>query len=143
MKKTLLLAALISAAFNVSAQTATTQDIQEVNQVMRELVSVSGQEDIFASVHNEGTQFEYVDYQVVVHESLSKALVSATYAKHINLEKQDQFFVYGHDSLDKLNQEIIKKIEQDSPNFFSVDVYRNKLGKSDKFEYVAKVIEYK
>ncbi|MEZ9629722.1 hypothetical protein AB4304_09500 [Vibrio breoganii] len=42
----------------------------------------------------------------------------------------------------EISKRIAKFIRQDSPKYFSVDLFENQMGNSDMVEYVAKVTEY-
>lgn len=141
MKKSLLAAALLFTAFNVSANVTPVKDVQEIDQVMSQLVSAH--DDVEVIVTTSGDEnFEYVEIDELVHESLSEIYVSNEDAKKLQLEKTQQFYIYSVDSVEKISEKLAQRIQQDDPKYFSVNLYRKPIA-YNHFEYAAKVVEYK
>lgn len=140
MKKSIISLCLLAVAANVSAQNVQVEDIQQLDQAMSNLVVVDGQVDMFADIHQDEN---YANIEYVVHEDYSEMYITHEQAKKSNLEKLKKFYVYGHEDLDVVMNKIAKHLDEDKPTYFTVDLYRNYLGDSGDFKFVAKVIEYK
>lgn len=140
MKKTLISLCLLAIAVNASAQNVQVEDVQQLEQTMSHLVVVDGQADMFADIHKDEN---YANIEYVVHEKYSEMYITHEQAKNSNLEKTKKFYVYGHEDLDVVMDKIAKHLDEDKPTYFTVDLYRNYLGQSGDFKFVAKVIEYK
>ncbi|QIR15699.1 hypothetical protein [Shewanella aestuarii] len=142
MKKSLLAAALLFTAFNVSANVTPAKDIQEIDQVMSQLVTVHDDVEVIIT-SSETENFEYIEIDTFVHESLSEIYVSHDQAKELQLEKNRHFYLYSADSLEKMAEKLVERIQKDDPKYFSVHLFRKPVGYGRNFEYVAKVVEYK
>jgi hypothetical protein len=142
MKKSIISLCLLTlaTATNVSAETPQVSDVQQLNEVMSSLEVTEGQMEVFADIHNDEN---YAHIQYVVHKDYSEIYVTPADAKKMELEKVNSFYVYGHEDLDVVMAKIASRIDQDKPTFFSVDLYRNYLGHSGNFKFVAEVVEYK
>ncbi|MGS0693351.1 hypothetical protein [Shewanella sp. 0m-4] len=142
MKKTLITLTLLTLATNVSATTLEQRETAQVVQEMEQLVSVTEETEFFITI-DEDASFELIEYKGFIKEVFSEIYISRQQAQAFNLETAHKFYVYGEKDIDILSRKIADRIDEHSPAFFSVDLYRDYHGDSGDFNYVARVIEYK
>ena len=88
--------------------------------------------------------YEVVEYSGYVVDLYAETYITHHQAKKMGLEKTNKFFVYNNnDELDTVSEQIAKKIDVDQPDYFSVQLYKDFLGNTGEFRYVAQVIEYR
>ncbi|MEZ9198754.1 hypothetical protein [Shewanella sp. 10N.286.54.B9] len=142
MNKTLINICVLTLAGYVSGVSAQDLDTTQLEQNMEQLITVKQEGELFVTIDEEAS-YESIEYKGFLLERFSEIYVSRQQAKEFKLEQASKFYIYGEKDIDTVSRKIEKRINLDTPRFFSVDLYRDYHGQSGEFNFVAKVIEYK
>ncbi|WP_299688179.1 hypothetical protein [uncultured Vibrio sp.] len=141
MKKTILALVMLGLSTGVLAQSLTAAEQQQVDAQMQQMER--GQEEVAVIMIDENSSYATVEF--VGKWVASEQYVSHKEAKKMQLQQVNKHFVYAKtgESLESLEQTMMARIAEDSPRYFSVDVYRDYHGDSGDFNYLARIVEYK
>ncbi|MBY5947801.1 hypothetical protein [Photobacterium rosenbergii] len=143
MKK-LMIASLIALSFNAVAQPNTTpqSNHDKLDASLSQLVHVEGQVMAIVTPDEHGG-FEEADVKMMVSEEYKDVYVTKKQAKYMGLEKTHHYFLTSTHSFETLEEEVMKRVSKDNPDYFSVQYYQHIVGDADITEFSARVVEYK
>ncbi|GAM59006.1 hypothetical protein JCM19231_2141 [Vibrio ishigakensis] len=141
MKKSLIALSLLAVTTSAFAAHTPSKEVQQLDQNMAQLETVTDAE-MLVNIDTD-PNFEQVEVSGIIVAEHHEMYISRKLAKKMDLEKVRKFFVYDMHDLDTLSVKIAERIDADQPDYFSVDLYKNYIGDSGVYHYVARVYEYK
>lgn len=133
-----LVAVISTLAFAQGASAKAMEKDQDFVNQMTQIEEVADSQVYFAS---EAT-FTSSDTVLEVQKEMRDIYISKEEAKDLGLKKLRSFRVYSNIDVQQISDTIAKMVHRDDPTFFSVELFENEMGRSDMYEYVAKVTEY-
>lgn len=138
-KKVLPLVAVCSTlAFAQGVSAKTMEKDQNFVDQMQQIEEVADSQVYFAT---EAT-FTSSDTILEVQNDMRDVYVTKEEAEELGLTESVSFRVYSNIDVQQISDTIAKMVHRDAPTYFSVELFENKMGRSDMYEYVAKVTEY-
>ncbi|MDR9829966.1 hypothetical protein RCJ22_30775 [Vibrio sp. FNV 38] len=141
MKKTLLTISLALFTTGAIAQTSVDAEIQDVYNDLSQLAVVQEQVHLHTSVDQE-FNIERVEYVGFLTEK--EIFITQKEAKENGLGKVKKHYITSMpgEDLGDLEVKLINYLDAETPDYFSVDIFRNYHGDSGNFNYIAKVVQY-
>lgn len=141
MKKSIIALSLLAVTTSAFAAHTPNKEVQQLDQNMAQLETITDAE-MLVDVDVD-PNYELIEVSGIVVAKHSEMYVTRHLAKEMELEKVKKFHVYDMHNLDRLSAKIAERIDEDQPDYFSVDLYKNYIGDSGEYRYVARVFEYK